>query len=112
MAFFFIFLIIRIVLDALDGHVARKYNKETDLGYYLDYSLDLVYFSALIFLMMYKGEASFLEIIINIAALFYLIVFKPEPFMSIIHDNTLVSIPAIVLSYMYMYPENKKLLLL
>lgn len=55
---FTVFLIVHIILDALDGHIARKYNKVSESGAFLDCMLDTIFWSILLFLLL-KDKVTF-----------------------------------------------------
>ncbi len=88
---FYTFLVIRILLDCLDGHVARKYSKETELGNKLDMISDFIYYGALILVILRR--ASHRTKAIYIAAFVWLYIHKPKYLFSTVHDNTLLAIP-------------------
>lgn len=97
---FFIFLIIRIFLDCLDGHVARKYNKVTHLGQMLDKYTDIIFYLVLLLVILRNYN---LSIKICISILFIGIIgFRINiPIITnlfdIIESNTIISIPLLCL---------------
>ena len=51
---FILLLLIRHILDGFDGSVARKCNKGTDFGAYMDIIFDMIFFIALYVAIFYK----------------------------------------------------------
>ena len=94
---FFIFLIVRLVLDCLDGHVARKYNKITPFGDKFDHYTDLIFYIILIVLLSLKIDIIFILLIT--ITIFLLLERHYIPILSelfqIIEDNTVISVPII-----------------
>lgn len=80
-------LIIRPFLDALDGAIARKYNKCTTLGAKFDYYTDLIYYS-LIFLLFFYHQ-NFI-IVLFIAIINFGHITQNNSLYIFIHDNTLL----------------------
>ena len=72
-----IMLVISVILDCLDGSVARKCNKQSNFGSYLDHVLDMVQWSMFIYLY-FKQKYSFILIffILNMFALCSYIIFN------------------------------------
>lgn len=101
--FFFIFLIIRIVLDCLDGHVARKYNKTSTFGGYLDHCTDLVFYTGLLVLLSSKFDiiTRALFVVILILAMHRIYIPILSELFKIVEDNTIVSIPCICMLFLY-----------
>ena len=94
---FIIFLVIRLILDCLDGHVARKYNKITNFGNKLDHYTDLIFYIILIILLTSKFN---IIIIIIIVTIFIIIIERHYiPILSelfqIIEDNSVIMVPLI-----------------
>jgi len=89
---FYIFLIIHIILDCLDGHVARKYNKQTYIGGILDAVTDFLYYSAMIIILTHTNK---LFMTICLILLILLDICRPQYIFNLIQDNTLVSVPLI-----------------
>ena len=101
--FFIFFLIIRLILDCADGHVARKYNKISEFGNLYDHYLDLVFYLFLTILLVYKFNI-ILSILIILIVLIYLnriYVSIIYDFFKIIEDNTVISIPMISIIIIY-----------
>ena len=51
---FVLLLLIRNILDGLDGTLARKCDKGTDVGAYMDIIFDMIFFTALYVAIFYK----------------------------------------------------------
>ena len=103
---FFIFLIIRIILDCLDGHVARKYNKITNFGDKFDHYTDLIFYLILITLLC--SNMNIIYILVIIITLIIILERYYIPILSeifdIIEDNTILSVPLI--SGLLLYSKN------
>jgi phosphatidylglycerophosphate synthase len=80
-------LIIRPFLDALDGAIARKYNKCTTFGAKFDFYTDLIYYSLIFLLFLYHQNFTIVlfMIIINIGH-----ITQNNSLYIFIHDNTLL----------------------
>lgn len=96
MLFFWILLIIRIILDCLDGHVARKYNKISQLGGELDGLFDLCYYTVLLYCILKINGISYRMIILWVILFMTFMKLKPQPFFDIIKNNSLLSIPSLI----------------
>ena len=102
--YFYIFLIIRILLDAMDGHVARKYNKVTDFGGLYDNLVDLFFYTFLIFLLTYKKN----RIICIVSMLVFILISRRirvpliYDLFKIIEDNSIILIPLISTILIYL----------
>ena len=99
--FFFVFLFIRLILDCLDGHVARKYNKVSEFGNYFDHYTDLVYYVLLIIFLTYKINIIIMILLTSVLILLlknYIVKFE---FFQFIEDNSVISIPLISLIFIY-----------
>jgi phosphatidylglycerophosphate synthase len=104
--FFYIFLIVRLVLDCLDGHVARKYNKESDFGDKFDHYLDLIFYVGLIVILFSSMNLVFVLLIIIVLIIIlerYYIPILSEIF-NIIEDNTVLLVP--IISGLIIYFRN------
>jgi hypothetical protein len=92
---FLVFLVVRLVLDCLDGHVARKYNKTSEFGNTLDHYTDMVFYIGLLLLLTAKlGTVTRVLILL----LFTVIIERNHvpvlsDLFSIIEDNTVISVP-------------------
>jgi len=67
--FFFLgtaLLIIGLLSDALDGYIARKFKKGTEVGIFLDQFIDKIYVHSLLLYFLAKGNISFLIVLIII----------------------------------------------
>lgn len=91
---FYIFLIIRIILDCLDGHVARKYNKMTKFGEKLDRYTDIFYYSVVL-IMIFANHGIIFQILCVLAliTLYESQIQIIKSFFDFMGDNTLISIP-------------------
>jgi phosphatidylglycerophosphate synthase len=96
---FTIFLTIHIILDALDGHIARKYNKVSKIGHFLDCTLDTIFWSILLFMLL-NGKINF-GILFLIIISFIVVIqgWSYVPIMSeifeIMHDNAIILAPLV-----------------
>lgn len=67
--FFFlgtVLLIIGLLSDALDGYIARKFKKGTQVGIFLDQFIDKIYVHSLLLYFLAKGNISFLIVLVII----------------------------------------------
>jgi phosphatidylglycerophosphate synthase len=91
-----ILMLLRVFLDALDGVVARKFNKCSKFGQYLDCTTDSIYLYSLAFLFLYHK---------NYLVFFSLLSIEFIPFITkhqFVHDNSLF-ITVLFLLYFYIY---------
>lgn len=68
-SFFFlgtVLLVIGLLSDALDGYIARRFNKGTDVGIFLDQFIDKIFVHSLLLYFLTKGYISFLIVLIII----------------------------------------------
>ena len=101
---FIIFLVIRLILDCLDGHVARKYNKTSDFGYKLDHYTDLIFYIILIIILSSKFNIIIIILLTTILIILlkkYYIPILSELFQ-IVEDNTVIMIPLISIIFIYL----------
>jgi len=105
---FFIFLIIRTVLDCLDGLVARKYNKTSKLGAFLDIFTDLCFNSALLYIVLnnYSNDVKLYSICLFLIISLYWY-YYPNDLTNIIPDNSLLSSPLIYAIIIYINNHQK-----
>jgi len=96
----FLLAIFRSFLDILDGAIARKCNKYSDLGHKLDMYGDYIYTTLLIVLIYVKINNKFIKIIYLLIFIYYLyiiynlLVYKRLPnnkFMILLEDNTIIT---------------------
>lgn len=101
---FFIFLIIRLFLDCLDGHVARKYNKTTDFGADLDHYTDMIFFILLIILLTYRLNIIILIFFTCILTIILNRIYLPviTEFFQFVEDNTVLMVPLISILFIYL----------
>ena len=100
---FILFLIIRLILDCADGHVARKYNKVSDFGDLYDHYLDLFFYVFLIVLLTYKFNIIISIILISIVLMSLQRIKIPiiYDFFDFIEDNTVIMIPLLAIGIIY-----------
>jgi len=105
--FFYIFLIIRIVLDCLDGHVARKYNKTSTFGGLVDHYTDLCFYTGLLILLSSKFDIVFRVLLVVTLIIVMERVYIPllTELFKIIEDNTIVSVPCICAFFLYFHRD-------
>ena len=102
----FLLAIFRSFLDILDGAIARKCNKYSDLGHKLDMYGDYIYTTLLIVLIYVKINNKFIKIIYLLIFIYYLyiiynlLVYKRLPnnkFMILLEDNTIITYPLLII---------------
>lgn len=106
---FCIYLIIRIILDSLDGYTARKFNKVSKFGELLDCIQDTFFWSILLYILL-KNKVN--NIILFVIILSFIIVIQDWSYFPIMtelfdiaHDNTIVFAP--IVSYvLYKLPDT------
>ena len=100
---FILFLIIRLILDCADGHVARKYNKISEFGDLYDHYLDLFFYVFLIVLLTYKFNIIISIILISIVLMSLQRIKIPiiYDFFDFIEDNTVIMIPLLSIGIIY-----------
>ena len=98
--------IFRSFLDILDGAIARKCNKYSDLGEKLDKYGDYIYTTLLLVLIYVKINNKFIKIIYLLIFIYYLyiiynlFVYKRLPnskFMILLEDNTIITYPLLII---------------
>lgn len=103
--------IFRSILDILDGAVARKCDKTTKLGAKLDVFGDALFglLMVLIFCIKAINNTKIFFILLFIFGLFYALelsinfnILYKNKFFSLLHDNTLISIPLLILIGIYL----------
>ena len=96
---FLIFLIVRLILDCTDGHVARKYNKQSEFGNNLDRYTDMIFYTILLYILL-KDVNIYIVMCILISYIImmerYYVIGLTEIF-TVIEENTIVSVPLISL---------------
>ena len=97
--------VLRAFLDALDGTVARMYNKETDLGGNLDKYGDIMFYIGLIIIISKISKVY--SIILTLIFLLYSSNIN-KLFTTVLHDNTLIVIPmmSIILNIIILNNNN------
>lgn len=102
---FYIFLFVRLILDCLDGHVARKYNKVTEFGNEYDKNTDLIFYMILIIILASKSKLNLILILLLVITIFMLIERCYIPIISelfiLIEYNTIIMVPLI--SFLFLY---------
>ena len=112
-------IIFRTYLDLLDGGLARKCNKYSNLGKQLDLFGDLILYLLFIYIGYFKlsKKSIILKYSLIIVSLMLLIVyfncvitdydaFFNLKLLSIIHDNTMIFVPLAFLIFYYIIEKN------
>jgi len=114
-----LFVIFRTYLDLLDGGLARKCNKYSELGKQLDLFGDIIFYLLLTYVGYFKlsKKSILLKYSLIILSLIALIIYfncmvtnydalvNIELF-SFIHDNTMIFIPLVFLVFYYIIKKN------
>mgnify|MGYP006083814253 CR=1 FL=1 len=79
----YVFLILRMYLDMLDGSVARECNMKSNFGNYLDHSIDTMFTIAVTLIVVYSSVPILFKIIIILLSLMVIYAM----FVIIIHDD-------------------------
>jgi len=97
--------VLHAFLDVLDGATARKCNKKTELGHYLDIFNDFVFFNSLIFIFWFKLKISYFYLLLYYIIIICLFYTQNSVYISIynmLHDNSVLLEP-IVFTYIFCY---------
>jgi len=92
---FFIFLFFRLFLDCLDGVVARRHDRCTEFGAQLDHTIDIIYYTLVITIIFWNS--GWILTIFAVAMGIAFQEFKPPAIYTLVHNNTILSIPGLVL---------------
>lgn len=104
-------VIFRSILDILDGAIARKCDKTSKLGANLDFFGDVLFgiTMGIIFYIKSPNNQKIYFILTFIFGLFYALelsinfnILYKNKFFSLLHDNTLISIPLLILIGIYL----------